>query len=204
MESNTCICSTTDFNIASWRRDLDIVVMHRTDLQQQLLPAGRLREPLSSLRRADVIVLRAEDAELEVALRPWLSPECRVWRVRRMLELPSRPQRPVAFCAIARPQEFFDALVTAGVSPVERMRFRDHHRYTAKDMERLAALGQHIGCDAFVTTGKDAVKLNAALREQLQVVAPLHHAPLTVTFEDEPAVLQQLRDLRKSPLACAR
>ena len=50
-------------------RDLDIVVIHRSDLQQRLLPAGRLREPLASLRRAGVIVLRQEDAELEPALR---------------------------------------------------------------------------------------------------------------------------------------
>ena len=39
-------------------RDVDIVVVHRSDLRERLLPAGRLREPLSSLQRAGVIVLR--------------------------------------------------------------------------------------------------------------------------------------------------
>ena len=39
---------------------------------ERLLPAGRLREPLSSLWRADVIVLRQEDAELESALRAYV------------------------------------------------------------------------------------------------------------------------------------
>ena len=39
-------------------RVVDVVLLHRSDLHQRLLPAGRLREPLSSLGRADVIVLR--------------------------------------------------------------------------------------------------------------------------------------------------
>ena len=88
-------------------RNLDIVVMHRSDLQQRLLPAGRLREPLSSLRRAGVIVLRQEDAELEPALRAYAGKECCFWRVRRTLALHSPMKRAVAFCAIARPDEFF-------------------------------------------------------------------------------------------------
>ena len=66
-------------------RNLDIVVMHRSDLRERLLPAGRLREPLSSLERADVIVLRQEDAELESALRGYVGRECRFWRVQRTL-----------------------------------------------------------------------------------------------------------------------
>ncbi len=91
-------------------RDLDIVVMHRSDLRQRLLPVGRLREPLSSLRRADVIVLRQEDEDLESQLRLHVRKECRFWRVRRTLALDSPVQRAVAFCAIARPDEFFRGL----------------------------------------------------------------------------------------------
>ena len=51
-------------------RDLDIVVIHRSDLRERLLPAGRLREPLSSVERAGVIVLRQEDAELSPRFVP--------------------------------------------------------------------------------------------------------------------------------------
>ena len=50
-------------------RDLDIVVLHASDFEETLLPAGRLREPLASLRRASVVVLRAEDRALEAELR---------------------------------------------------------------------------------------------------------------------------------------
>jgi len=176
-------------------RDLDIVIIHRSDLRERLLPAGRLREPLSSLARADVIVLRQEDGELEAALRVYVSKHCLVWRVRRRLLLASPVKRAVAFCAIARPKEFFAALAAVGVEIVERVSFRDHHRYTASDMDRLAELGQRHGCDAFVITSKDEVKLDAGMRRRLNTVAPLRTAELVVEIENEREVIGQLSSL---------
>jgi tetraacyldisaccharide 4'-kinase len=170
-------------------RDVDIVVMHRSDLQDRLLPAGRLREPLSSLERADVIVLRQEDADLESTLRVYVGKQCRFWRVRRTLEISSPAKRALAFCAIARPAEFYAGLASAGVEVVERKSFRDHHRYTAADIDRLAELGRCHRCDAFVTTAKDEVKLSTAMRQRLDAVAPLRIASLVVEMEDEGAVL---------------
>ncbi len=182
-------------------RDLDIVVIHRSDLQQRLLPAGRLREPLASLRRAGVVVLRQEDAELESTLRAHVRRECSFWRVRRTLALNSPVRRAIAFCAIARPNEFFASLAAAGAEVVERVRFRDHHRYTMADVDRLATLGRRLGCDAFVITAKDEVKLDAAMRLRLNAVAPVQTAAFTVELEDEEAVLGLMR---KSLIVTAR
>jgi tetraacyldisaccharide 4'-kinase len=176
-------------------RNVDMVVVHPSDLRERLLPAGRLREPLSGLGRADVIVLRQEDKQLETSLRAYARKECLFWRVRRTVSLATPSKRAVAFCAIARPGEFFAALAGAGVEMVERISFRDHHRYTAADMDRLAKLGQRHGCDAFVVTGKDEVKLDAAMRLRLNAVAPLRTATLTLELEDESAVLGQLLEL---------
>jgi tetraacyldisaccharide 4'-kinase len=115
--------------------------------------------------------------------------------VRRTVSVAIPSKRAVAFCAIARPSEFFAALPGAGVAVVERVSFRDHHRYTAADIERLVKLGQRHDCDAFVVTGKDEVKLDAAMRLQLNAVAPLRTATLTVELEDESAALGQLLEL---------
>jgi tetraacyldisaccharide 4'-kinase len=182
-------------------RSLDIVLIHRSDLQQRLLPAGRLREPLSSLGRANVVVLRQQDAELESALRPYVSNECRFWHVRRTLAPKIPSERAVAFCAIARPREFFDGLTAVGVGIAERISFRDHHRYRMADIERLAKLGRRAGCDAFVMTAKDEVKLDPAMRARLNEVAPLSAAALTVELEDDRAALDLMR---KSLIVTAR
>jgi tetraacyldisaccharide 4'-kinase len=173
-------------------RTVDIVVMHRSDLSERLLPAGRLREPLSALHLANAVVLRQEDAELEANLRALAKPECHFWRVRRTLRVPPL-KRALAFCAIARPSEFFSALTVAGVDVVERVSFRDHHRYTTEDLKRIARAGKK--CEAFVTTAKDAVKLDPAMRSQLTAAAPLHTARLEVVLEDKAIVLAQLRTL---------
>jgi tetraacyldisaccharide 4'-kinase len=174
-------------------RNLDIVLIHRSDLQQRLLPAGRLREPLASLRRANVIVLREEDAELESTIRSYVSSECCFWHVRRTLALRTPAKRAVAFCAIARPREFFDGLIAAGAGLAEQISFRDHHRYRVEDIEQLAKLGRRAVCDAFVMTAKDEVKLDPAMRARLNAVAPLSTATLTVEFEDEQAALDLMR-----------
>jgi tetraacyldisaccharide 4'-kinase len=208
-------------------RNVDIVVVHRSDLEARLLPAGRLREPLTSLQRADVVVLREEDAGLEVTLRALVRPECLFWKVRRRLSVPDGIRKAVAFCAIARPDEFFAGLAAAESLPVETSRiphlaknerdvgyplssdservgriafleevtFRDHHRYTAGDIDRLAELGRRFGCDAFITTAKDEVKLDPAMRARLTAVAPLHTAELTAVLLEESVVLAQLSTL---------
>jgi tetraacyldisaccharide-1-P 4'-kinase len=60
-------------------------------------------------------------------------------------------------------------------------------------MERIARLGKQ--CDAFVTTAKDAVKLDASMLRTLQAVAPFATASLEVVMEDEAQVRAQLRSL---------
>jgi tetraacyldisaccharide 4'-kinase len=102
-------------------------------------------------------------------------------------------RKALAFCGIARPVEFFKNLSALGAGMVEQVRFRDHHRYTAADIDHLAELGFRLGCDSFITTAKDDVKLDAAMRERLIAVAPLQTARLTVEIENPAAALDHMR-----------
>lgn len=173
-------------------RSLDIVVLHRQDFLDSLLPAGRLREPFSSLARADAIVLRAEDRDLAGRLQRHLRAGAKVWYVKRKLLLPDGPGRTAAFCAIARPREFHRALESAGAQLVLRKTFRDHHWYSIREIERLCRLGERAGCGRFVTTEKDAVRLDGAMLARLERVAPLVVARLSVEIEDEDGVMEDV------------
>jgi tetraacyldisaccharide 4'-kinase len=175
-------------------RDLDVVLLTRADVEDCLLPAGNLREPLEALRRADVVALREEDAGLdgfvaEVCRRSGAkAPE--VWVIRRQLASASLPARPVVFSGIARPESFVAMLAEMGCGAVAEVRYRDHHRYTEADIERLVGVARENGADGFVTTEKDAVKLSAAMRERLGVVVV---PELRVELVDEKATLERLR-----------
>lgn len=173
-------------------RDLDIVVMNRKDLSDSLLPRGRLREPLSSLVRADAVVLRREDEDLAETLQRYLRPGTPLWSVTRRLSLPGGLGRVAAFSAIARPQEFYRSLEVAGAEVVARKSFRDHHWYSDRDIEAISSLGKRVGCDHFVTTEKDVIRLEAAMKARLERVAPLVTAGLSVEIAEEDRVAEEV------------
>jgi len=156
-------------------RDFDIVLVTPEDTRDHLLPAGRLREPLTSLSRADAVVLAGGASPESLPLKSKL-----VWRVRRGISLGDVPSRPVAFCGIARPQNFLLQLRTAGIEPVAQALFRDHHAYTERDVHDLLKLRQQSEAEGFVTTEKDAINLGA----YLSVLDPLAVVPVKMELVD--------------------
>ena len=181
-------------------RDVDIVLLTKEDVEDRLLPAGNLREPLGALRRADVIVLREEEAEglrgvVEELTRDRSGPA--VWVIRRTLSLGeggevALPTMPLAFCGIARPESFAAMLKGQGYEPTERVVFADHHAYGEEDVARLLERARLCGANGFVTTEKDAVKLTPTLRDRLEGVGPIVVARLHVELVEEQEALIQL------------
>lgn len=156
-------------------RDFDIVLVTPQDASDRLLPSGRLREPLRSLRRADAVVL-ASGASVESF--PLVGKM--VWRVRRGIVPQNVPPRPVVFCGIARPQNFVLQLRAANIEPVAEAFYRDHHAYCEKDIRELIELKQRSEAGGFVTTEKDAVNLGG----YLSALAPLGVVPVKMELAD--------------------
>lgn len=174
-------------------RSMDIVVVHRSDFEQQLLPAGRLREPLSSLHRASAVVLRAEDADLETRLRHG-GVRVPIWiQQRKLLVEPCGPA--IAFSGIGRPEEFTSALRAAGVEVLAVRAFRDHHRYTDADIDSILQLARSVGAQACVTTEKDAMRLDARHHEKLSSALHLQLARLEVSLANEAAIVERIAQL---------
>jgi tetraacyldisaccharide 4'-kinase len=181
-------------------RDVDIVLLTEEDVQDTLLPAGNLREPLSMLREADVIVLRTEEA---VGLREFIAKLMAgeegpaIWEIGRRLSMGEAgevalPSLPVAFCGIARPESFSKMLNAEGCMPVARVDFADHHKYDDHDVTTLLERARHSGANGFVTTEKDAVKLTPVMIERLEAVGPVVVTRLSVELVDEAGAMRQL------------
>lgn len=164
-------------------RNIDILLLNRRDWEDTLLPAGNLREPLQAARRANIVAIPAEDAALEPELRAW-GWQGPVWRIRRTMEVPEANGPVVAFCGIARPEQFFAGLEAGGLRLAGRFAFRDHHRYSEADVARLAAAGRASGAGVVVTTEKDQARLGPLAAS---FGMTLRTARLTIAIQDEEA-----------------
>lgn len=162
------------------RRDLEIVLLDGLDPWGSgwLLPAGRLREPISSLRRAAIVILTRSDAassqtisEVEEALRRY-QPQALLLHAHSELcgivdehagdmredDLAHSAVLPVT--ALGNPAGF-ERLVAGHAGRVAPpRRYRDHHRYTPQDAAEILAVARHEDADAVVTSRKDWVKLS--------------------------------------------
>ena len=90
----------------------------------------------------------------------------------RNLFLPTPPAKPVVFCGIARPEQFFAQVRAAGITPAAEIKFRDHHAYDEDDIVSLVGTRIKQGADGFLTTEKDAINLPPA-----GLALPLSHSP---------------------------
>ena len=146
-------------------RQIDIVLVNSADLDDSLLPAGNLREGVAALRRAHAFAVAVDDDAAAETLRRrgFRQP---VWRYRRQMTAPSLPPslagKPVvAFCGIARPEQFFSGLANLGVPIAARRSFPDHHLYRPVDLNGLRQLAASSGAAALITTAKDLCRLGA-------------------------------------------
>lgn len=157
-------------------RDVDLVALDSTETisDWRLLPAGRQREPLSALRRAQIMVLTRTDSADSKPLEDIVSrvsPTGKVFHSRTQLlrcrdvitgevapAATISAQRAAAFCGIGNPRAFFLDLRRSGFNVVAEHAFPDHHVYTVEEIRRLAASARRQGAAALVTTEKDAVK----------------------------------------------
>ena len=172
-----------DDGIQHWRiaRDLDIVLVDALCPfgWGQLLPLGRLREPVTALKRAGAFVItRAERGRplegIRCALRR-VNPTAPIYQARvspkgwfevggeQSWSPAGFPYRTVAaFCGLANPDSFWHTLTLLGLRPALSWEFGDHHRYSPVEIRRMAAQARSAGVEVLLTTQKDLMNLPAA------------------------------------------
>lgn len=164
-------------------RDFDIVLLTPTDVRDRLLPGGHLREPLAALARADAVVL---SGNLPAESIPEFVKRC--WRVQRSLFASNIKDPCIAFCAIARPEQFFSQLRHAGLNVVFSQAFRDHHPFNPSDIRKLLRLRDQHRASSFVTTEKDVVNMGERLRD----LGMVHVMRVQMELENSDAVINEI------------
>jgi 3-deoxy-D-manno-octulosonic-acid transferase len=172
----------------------------------EIFPLGRLREPLTALMRADVIVITRSESErgtynLQLALRRY-NARAPIFRARTVPEswidlatgrqIPAREfpfDRVGAFCALGNPASFRATLELMGIRPVDYVTFGDHHTYDARELRSLAHQFGAAKAQAAVTTEKDAINLcEGAIN--LMATLPVYWLKIGVEIDREAEFLE--------------
>jgi tetraacyldisaccharide 4'-kinase len=166
-------------------RDLDVVLVNARDPfgGGSLLPLGNLREPVSALRRAHIVIVTHADrvtapelaalrAELDAA-HPGIEILESAHKADHVLDVRTEKKHPlshlkgkavVALSGLGDPLSFETTLESIGASVAQRWRYPDHHAYSEREMRSIAELRGDL---PLVTTFKDFVRLPENWRELL-------------------------------------
>jgi len=183
-------------------RDVDIVAIDgRTNIVSEwLLPAGRKREPLRSLRRANAVVFTRTNAEnsrsrMQEGLSPWFKGAvgfCRhqLDRVhdsvtgKDMVLEKVRLEPLMAFSGIASHEGYIAMLRKLGLHIVADAGFPDHHAYGVADVHTILRAANDAGARALITTEKDFSRLGGSpdMHRRLVEEMPLWYATVSAQF----------------------
>jgi len=144
------------FQYRHLQRICDIVLIPAAGVGNgHLIPAGPLREPTTSLSRADIIIRTGKLASTALSPgREWNWSASPVALRDAKQTSVKQPASVFAAAGIARPQRFFDDLISLGLNVTNTRSFPDHHCFSAQDVTALTNAGE-----AVAVTAKDAVKL---------------------------------------------
>ena len=204
-------------------RNFDFLIWDYNDDPQQarLLPAGRLREPMASISRADCLIIsKLPDTpcpERMSAIRVMANKfkpgipiiHCkfessalhRVYNKEKVrVTTRGTGTRVFAFCGIARPEGFIRNLESMGCVVAGKQSFSDHHWFTTSDTNKLIEEFKKSEAEYLVTTEKDRVRLPEEFIEQVPLLELalstqwLGHSPM-----DMPGVKMLAR--KRNPIA---
>jgi tetraacyldisaccharide 4'-kinase len=187
-------------------RDLNLALIDATEplVEAKLVPFGRLREPLTALRRADAVIVTRSDqpfnrAALEVAIRSFAVADTPIFyahhRMTGLVRLSDSEvfdpatftqKRIAAVSGIARPHRFSADLERGKMKIVLRRDFDDHHRYTRKELVEIIEAARQSQAEAIITTEKDAANLPDGVADSSLI--PVFAARIEFGCEDEAAL----------------
>ncbi|MCH8119174.1 MAG: tetraacyldisaccharide 4'-kinase [Planctomycetes bacterium] len=181
-------------------RDIDIVTIDATRPfgYGKMLPAGLLREPVASLKRADAIVITRCDQIAETELSQierkleTINPNVIIARsIHAPTSVKSMDNKEIslehlkdkkifAFCGIGNPDAFLNTIKTIGSELVGSKVYNDHHHYTDDCLADIYEQARGLKADLILTTQKDWTKIISDFESSL----PLAYIGIEIKFLD--------------------
>jgi len=158
-------------------RDINLVLLDTQSLRvnNHILPRGRLREPITELKRASAFVLtRTNEAQQTKKMIGKLVPTenipvfMSIHKPKDIVNGDYSAQWPIsilagkkvcAFCGIAKPDSFKKTLLDAGAQVLSFDILPDHHRYSKNELEKIKTRFIECRADFLISTQKDGTRL---------------------------------------------
>lgn len=167
-----------DDGLQHWpvRRDLEIILVNALNPfgNYKLLPRGILREPLSALKRASLVVLSHANlvsekqlSDLKTEIRKYAPNASLVesyldplffYRARKKARVPLAKlenQRVTTFSAVGVPRSFQLLLTRQHIRPIRNFEFTDHHVFSKQELQEIKAVSDSASAIEIITTEKD-------------------------------------------------
>ena len=195
-------------------RDVDILLIdaNRLPYQDFVLPSGSLREPLSGIKRADILIVNkikdhSQIENIEQKLSKW-GKKLAFTEVVQTDVLPFvgsehsfsaeteslKSKEVILFSGIGNAHFFEEQMRAAGWNIQGHLKFGDHHDFTSKDIERVLRLGDKDSI--FICTEKDYCRLMGSPFFSKLEEKPFFYIPIQLNFlSGEQGLLDMLGEL---------
>ena len=165
------------FQHLSLHRDLDIVLVNSKDKRSdyKLIPSGKLREPISNLIRADLIVITKTNIhqpsnylinKIEGFNHPTIYNEIQIDDLLQYKSNKSNKLEKIAnkkvylFSALGDNESFKKIMDNTDAEIVGHSKYQDHHHYTFDNLKDIEQEATKSKAEFLITTEKDLVKIN--------------------------------------------
>jgi len=153
------------FQYLRLKKDLEIVLIDavRSIFKERIFPRGRLREPVSGLKRAELVIFtKAQEQKQQLIFELGkINPNLKIFgmRYRVVNDEQFLGKKIFAFAGIGDPNYFFQTIKCAKIESVGERAFSDHHYYKPEELKEMEKTAQELGAELLLTTEKDEARI---------------------------------------------
>ena len=133
-----------------------------------LIPSGPLREPLTSIKEANFIIIKGEKNQIIENEIKKISPNIEIIYAENRIENNEtlKNKNFIAFTGIGNPYSFFNTLLNNNIKIIKQIIYPDHFQFTEKNYNVLFQEAENNNCN-LITTEKDWVRINEQFKDKV-------------------------------------
>ena len=155
-----------------------------------LIPSGPLRESLSSLKRADYVIINGEK---NINIEKIILRENKIIKIYYMkyeaINIDEfKNKKIISFAGIGNPINFFNLLSKNQISVLDNISFPDHYNYSEKELKDLIDKSKKNNA-ILLTTEKDYFRIESKYKEHIK------YLKIKVVIEKEDEFINEIKKL---------